>query len=123
MANQSSVTITWRTDIACKSKVNYGGSLGLYSGGVVDNNIVTEHVIKLVGLLPDTKYFYTVGTNTSILQGNADNYFKTLPISSKTYNKPIRILAVGDVAKATVNEEQVRDAFLNYIEGRNERAY
>ncbi|HOZ52793.1 MAG TPA: metallophosphoesterase family protein [Chitinophagaceae bacterium] len=116
MANQSSVTITWRTDIACKSKVNYGGSLGLYSGGVVDNNIVTEHVIKLVGLLPDTKYFYTVGTNTSILQSNADNYFKTLPISSKTYNKPIRILAVGDVAKATVNEEQVRDAFLNYID-------
>lgn len=116
MANQHSVVITWRTDIATKSKVTYGNSPGVSSGGVVNNNLVTEHVIKLSGLMPETKYYYTIGTNTTILQGGVENYFYTHPITSPSYNKPIRILAVGDVAKATIHEERVRDAFLNYVD-------
>jgi hypothetical protein len=116
MATQHSVTISWRTDIPCGSKVMYGPSPGLFSGGVVNNIQVTDHVVKLSGLLPDTKYYYTVGSNAVLLQGDAANYFKTLPMSSPSYDKPIRILAVGDVAKATVYEEKMRYAFLQYID-------
>ncbi len=116
MANQHSITISWRTNLPCGSKVMYGQSPGFFSGGVVNNTPVTDHVVTLSGLAPDTKYYYTVGTNTFLLQGNTSNYFKTLPVTSPLYDKTIRILAVGDVAKGTVFEEQVRDAFLNYID-------
>lgn len=116
MANQHSVVISWRTDIASSSKVTYGNHPGVSSGGVVNNSLVTEHVIKLTGLNPETKYYYTIGTNTTILQGGSENYFYTHPVTSASYNKPVRILAVGDVAKATIYEEQVRDAFLQYVD-------
>ena len=116
MATQHGVTITWRTNFACNSKVMYGQSVGAFMGGVVNNNLTTEHVVKLTGLLPDTKYYYTIGTSNITLQGDTKNYFRTLPLTSPAYNKTIRILAVGDVAKATVYEEQMRDAFLHYID-------
>ncbi len=116
MATQNSIVITWRTDIACNSKVMYGTSLSAFAGGVVNNNLVTEHVIKLTTLNPATKYYYTIGTSTLQFQGNAENCFKTLPLTSSAYEKPIRILAVGDVAKANSNEEHVRDAFIQYVD-------
>ena len=110
-ATKQGVTLHWRTDIPTKSKVRYGTLAGVYSGVVLDNNLVTNHVIELNGLQSDTKYYYSIGTNTTVLQGDTNNYFKTLPISDVQYNKRLRILAVGDVAKATVYEENVRDAF------------
>jgi hypothetical protein len=116
MATSNSVVISWRTDIACNSKVKYGTQFGTYNGGTINNNMVTDHVIKISGLIVSTKYYYTIGTSSIILQGNTENYFKTLPPASASYNKPIRILAIGDVAKATINEEKVRDAFLNHID-------
>ncbi|MBK7764304.1 MAG: metallophosphoesterase family protein [Bacteroidetes bacterium] len=115
-ATNSGITICWRTDIPCNSKVSYGLQYGLYLGGAVDNNLVHDHAIELQGLQSGTKYFYKIGTTTYSLQGNADNYFKTLPIASTTYNKPIRIWAVGDIAKATINQEKVRDAFLQFVD-------
>ena len=116
MATQYGVTMTWRTNMACNSKVMYGQTVGSFMGGVVNNNLTTEHVMKLTGLLPDTKYYYNIGTSNISLQGDTDNYFRTLPLTSATYDKAIRILAVGDVAKATIYEEQMRDAFLHYID-------
>lgn len=115
-ATTSGITICWRTNIACNSKVSYGLQAGIFIGGSINNNLVYDHFIELQGLQADTKYYYRIGTSTYSLQGNAENYFKTLPITSSAYDKPIRIWAVGDVAKATSNEEKVRDAFLNYID-------
>lgn len=115
-ATPHSIVISWRTDIPCNSLVNYGPSPFLFSGGLVNNTPVTEHVIKLSGLNPATTYFYSIGTTTASLQGNGNTFFKTLPIASPAYNKPIRMLAVGDVAKATVNEEWMRDAMLHYLD-------
>lgn len=122
-ATQHSITISWNTDIACNSKINIGLQPGNYTGGIVNNSPTTYHVITLPLLNPDTKYYYSIGTTSLILQGDSENYFRTLPMSNAHYDKPVRIWAVGDIAKNTPNEALVRDMFLHYIDTQYVDAY
>jgi len=61
--SSSSITITWDTDVAATSQVNYGldGSYGSFSN--LSNSLVTSHSVTLVGLTSNTGYhFQVVGT-------------------------------------------------------------
>jgi 3',5'-cyclic AMP phosphodiesterase CpdA len=42
----------------------------------------TEHVVQVTGLLPDTRYFYSIGNANLILQSGSDNFFRTAPLAS-----------------------------------------
>ena len=44
-----------------------------------DTALVTEHKIKLTGLDPNTKYYYTIGSFLDTLAAGAVDYFVTLP--------------------------------------------
>src|SRR5215213_10148118 len=79
LATQSGIIIRWRTDIATDSKVSYGTTAGNLPQSVTDNTPTTDHIVQLSGLATDTKYFYSVGSTSTTLQGDANNYFKTAP--------------------------------------------
>src|SRR3954462_4241706 len=84
LATQTGVIIRWRTDIPTDSKVSYGTSSGNLTSATTDASITTEHIIRVAGLAPNTQYFYSIGSTAQTLQGDANNYFKTLPnIGSK----------------------------------------
>ncbi len=107
----NSIVLRWRTDVTCDSKVLFGTSLS-YGSTKTDAVQTTEHSITLNGLAANTKYFYSIGTSTTHLQGSSINFFKTAPlIGSST---PVRIWATGDFGNGSVAQTAVRDAFAAY---------
>ncbi|MBX3253677.1 MAG: metallophosphoesterase [Chitinophagaceae bacterium] len=114
VATSTSMNVKWRTDIKTGSRVRYGlsqGNLNMTAEDLASDT--TEHEIKIIGLTPATKYWYSVETGSAVLQGNGDNFFYTLPVpgSKSLY----RIAAIGDCGNASPNQVNVRDALLNYL--------
>lgn len=113
MATPNSVIIRWRTNVPCDSKVQFGLSPGLLNQTAFSYGFKTDHEILITGLNPETKYYYTVGNNNTVLASAATNqYFKTHPLHGKE-NK-YRFWVIGDAGTGNNNQRAVRDAFLNY---------
>jgi hypothetical protein len=112
-ATQNSMEVKWLTDQGATSKVRYGTTLGVYTDSVVDLASATSHVVNLPNLQPNTKYYYTIGSATRQLQGDANNNFVTPPVpgSEGKYN----FWLVGDCGNNSTNQKNVRDAFINYM--------
>ena len=75
-------------------------------------------MVTLTGLTTNTLYYYSIGSTTQTLQGDANNYFKTMPIAGST--QKIRIMAMGDMGNNSTNQVNVRNAWqafngTNYI--------
>jgi len=117
VASSTGIMVRWRTDVSARSKVRYGTSPDKLNQSVVDNTILTEHKIKLTGLKPLTKYYYAIGGLKDTLQGNADNYFTTLPEPGKSGHYTLAVL--GDCGDNSINQRHVKEQVLKYI-GKND---
>lgn len=107
----TSIVVRWRTDVTTDTRVNYGTSLN-FGSFKTDAILTKEHSIKITGLNPATKYYYSIGTSNFVLQSGAQNFFKTSPLQGST--APVRIWATGDFGTGTADQIAVRDAFANY---------
>ncbi len=80
-AGTTEATISWQTDEASTSAVEYGTSTA-YGYVTADSTLVTQHTVKLTSLTPDTLYHYRVCSTDA--SGNeavsSDNTFATLPL-------------------------------------------
>ncbi len=108
-ATQSNIIIRWRTDVATNSKVSFGTTAGSLTQSVTDNTSTTEHIVTVPGLSANTQYYYSIGSTTQTLQGDASNYFKTMPIVGST--QKVRVLAMGDMGNNSTNQVNVRNAY------------
>jgi hypothetical protein len=108
-ALQNGIIIRWRSDLASNSKVNYGTTAGNLTQSYIDNTVTTEHVVTLTGLTTNTLYYYSIGSTSQTLQGDANNYFKTMPAAGST--QKIRIMAMGDMGNNSTNQVNVRNAW------------
>ncbi|MEI6950130.1 metallophosphoesterase [Paraflavisolibacter sp. H34] len=93
----TAMTLRWRTDILTDSKVEVGASPDAYTLSASDPERTTEHILRISGLEPDTKYYYRIGTSTYILQGDSTHFFRTAPPANT--NRNIRIAVFGDCGK------------------------
>ncbi len=107
----NSITIRWRTDISCDSKVQYGTSTA-YGSSASDLSATTEHIVTLMGLSSGTKYYYTIGTGSQVLQGDTNNNFITAPVTGAVV--PVRIWAIGDFGNGSTSQDNVCNAYMNY---------
>ena len=96
MGNQSDLTIRWRTNTPTDSRIELGTELGTYPIVFNDATLVTEHSIRVNDLIPDTKYYYRIGSSTEPLQGTFDNFFVTAPPPG---SRKVRIAAFGDCGR------------------------
>jgi chitodextrinase len=84
----SSATITWTTNVAASSQVNYGTTTtyGLNSG--LNATLVTSHVAMLSGLTPSTLYHYqVVSTDSSANQATSGDFtFSTTSTGGQSTN-------------------------------------
>lgn len=112
-ATDTSMVLRWRTDAATRSKVNYGLSPDKLDQSMEALPMVTEHEVKLKGLRPETRYYYTVGSLKDTLQSGPGSYFSTLPV--KTKEGVYRIGVFGDCGALSVNQAKVRDEFTKYL--------
>jgi len=110
--NSGSAVLRWRTDIPSNSKVRWGKTM-TYGKNVTDTNLVTEHQLQLNNLTADTKYFYTIGTTTRLLQGDSANFLRTAPLTTTV--KKVRIWALGDFGNGSADQQTVLNSYLNYL--------
>ena len=113
VGTQTSIIIRWRTDLAENSRVKWGTVFGTYPNIVDSATSTTDHLVKITGLSPDTKYWYTIGSTIQTLQATNTNYFLTLPLTNTS--RKLRFLALGDCGNNSANQVNVRNTFINYI--------
>jgi len=113
MGNQTAVTIRWRTDITCDTKVRYGTTAGNLTSSVSDAIQTSEHEIRVTGLTPDTKYYYSVGTTAGVIEESVQNFFLTAPPVNTA--RKIRITAYGDCGNNSANQVNVKNAYRTYV--------
>jgi hypothetical protein len=114
VATPNSMTVRWRTNVYDRSRVRFGTSPDSLKLQVDDSTLVSEHSIKLTGLRPFTKYYYSVGNLAdTTLQGDASNFFYTLP--EKGSEQLIRVAGFGDCGNNSINQRMVRDQIVKAI--------
>lgn len=113
VATSSSIVVRWRTDVLVKGMVRYGSSPEHLDLTATDSMQATEHKVKLTGLAPRTRYYYSIGSRLDTLQNGQDNYFVTLPIPGT--ESLYRIGVVGDCGNNSINQRNVRDQLTRYL--------
>ena len=109
----NSIVVRWRSDLASDSRVRYGTAIGSLGSTQDDLALSTEHEVKIVGLAPQTRYFYSIGTTTQILEGDdVDHSFVTFPPAGTP--RPTRLWVIGDPGTGTSEQAAVRDAYAAY---------
>jgi hypothetical protein len=113
VGTKDAVTLRWRTNIPTDSKVTWGTTFGTYSNSLTDPLVTTEHKVRITSLSTDTKYFYTIGSSTYVLQSDSSNNFTTLPADNTS--RKMRFIGLGDCGNNSSNQINVRNSVLNYI--------
>ncbi|HTD86755.1 MAG TPA: metallophosphoesterase family protein [Candidatus Binatia bacterium] len=106
----TSIVVRWRSETTSNSRVRYGLSPTSLDQIVTITGTRTNHEVRLIGLSPDTKYFYSVGSSTATLASGSEYYFVTSPRAAK----PTRIWVIGDSGTATANARSVYDQYRTY---------
>jgi hypothetical protein len=108
--SHTNITVRWRTDLGVVGRVRYGVSLADLNLFVDEGASTGEHEILLRNLLPDTKYYYSIGTASTTLAGSNSNYFfVTAPVPATL--KATRIWIIGDSGTGTSSQINVRNAY------------
>lgn len=115
-ANQNQITICWRTDNACDSKIEFGLSPSALTQEVVDPAFVTNHFITINGLSENTKYYYKIGSSSGMISSSYEQSFQTHPQEGST--DTYRFWVIGDAGSAEVEQDLVTQSFLNYNQGK-----
>lgn len=111
--SSTAVTVRWRTSTASDSRVRYGTTQGSLTSFVDDATSTTEHEVRVTGLSPNTRYYYSVGSTTATQAGNdANHFFVTAPTPGTV--KPTRVWVLGDAGTGNSSQAAVRDAYYNF---------
>jgi calcineurin-like phosphoesterase family protein/purple acid phosphatase-like protein/fibronectin type III domain protein len=113
MGSLTEAVVRWRTDTATGSRVRYGLAPTSLSGIADGASGVTDHVVTVSGLSPDTLYYYSVGTATETLAGGDSTFFfRTHPLLGTSV--PTRIWVLGDSGTANASAAAVRNAYIAF---------
>lgn len=116
--SHTNVTIRWRSEGPTDSLVRYGTALAGLCFTNADASSVTDHIATLTGLMPGTKYFYTIGSAAGELAGpDADHFFVTAPVPGSVKNT--RVWVLGDAGTTLPGQIAVRDAYENFTGARH----
>jgi hypothetical protein len=109
MANSTSLTVCWRTDLPGTGRVRCGTEEKALTLTFDEAQPATDHEVRLTGLTPATRYFYAVETDGAALAGGAEFHFFTPPAEGA--DVPVRFWVLGDPGTANIAAQVVRDAF------------
>ena len=111
------IVVRWRTDGTSEGLARYGTTPDNLSFEARDARLVRNHEVAIKGLLPETRYFYSVGSPTETLAGaSGDLSFVTAPLAGS--RRLVRSWVIGDSGTADANARRVRDAYRGSEGGR-----
>lgn len=117
LGTPTSVIVRWRTAVATDSMVRYGTVPGALSSVASMAAATTEHAVRITGLAPHTRYFYSIGSTTSPLAGgDLDHTFVTAP--PRGARASTRIWVLGDPGTANADARRVRDGAMRAMHWR-----
>lgn len=115
----TSVVVKWRTSTATQTIVKYDTNYNSLSQTASDLTPKTEHEIEIMGLSPDTKYFYQLNHSSGVLEAKSpDLFFKTHPVVGTSHSSNFWILGDAGTAGDLSYPQHaviVRDAYYSYI--------
>ena len=120
MMSSNAATIRWQSKNQFKGVVNYGIKSNQLNKTQYEDNVGEEHEVRLTGLKPATKYFYSVGDGKNENIKGIDFWFKTSPNINASSDKSTRFWVTGDQGYPNIIQDQVRDAMLGWVK-RNPR--
>ena len=103
----TSIVVRWRSQARTDSRVRYGLSAANLDHATTVSGSGTNHEVRVTGLLPNTKYYYSVGSSTNTLASGSDYFFVTSPAAAK----PTRIWVIGDSGTATAQARSVWEQY------------
>jgi Calcineurin-like phosphoesterase len=113
-ANDTSIILRWRTNIATASTIDYGISTTSLLNTVTDPSSVTEHAFFINSLNAATQYYYRIRTSTdTLIFPSSSIYFKTYPIPGTA--APLTAWILGDCGTGNNDARNVRNAYYDYI--------
>ncbi len=122
LAAPSAITVRWRTDTPTDSWVRYGTNSANLDQQAGSGGSSTGHIVRVTGLVPDSRYYYSVGTSAEALAGGStDFFFRTPPLSGTP--KATRIWVIGDSGTGNANAAAVRDAYLAFTGSRGQELW
>lgn len=104
LADESGVTVVWRTDSPGVGAVRFGLP-GALTGRVVESAATTTHVVRLSGLTASTRYAYALEQDGAPLLAGEDLSFRTYP--ARGAPEPFRFFAWGDSGDGSVRQARV----------------
>lgn len=129
MANHNSIVIRWRSSQTVAGRVRFGTSPDQLVSHMDETVARLDHVIRLTGLSPYTRYYYSVGsagdsltpenseiTSFSPAPAAADYTFRTSPLPGTAADTRVWIL--GDCGRGTQAQANAREAYYGFIGGR-----
>lgn len=140
LATHNSIVVRWRTSQSVVGRVRYGTSPTNLDQSLDESSAKTDHEVKLTGLTPYTRYYYSVGSSfdtltpevtdiTSVKTGNtgsvaftfptptaADYTFRTSPVPGTA--TPTRIWVVGDCGRGSATQAGGRNAYYAWMGSR-----
>lgn len=115
MATPDSIVVRWRTDVPTATQLRYGESLDDLNETITDVTETTEHEVVVPMLEPATRYYYSVGTPDSKLEGGSTHYFTTPPPHGTP--QTTRIWVIGDSGSNTYKSAEVTAEYLAFADG------
>ncbi|PSL30425.1 metallophosphoesterase [Dyadobacter jiangsuensis] len=113
VATPTSIVIRWRTDKPSESVVKIGSSSQSLGQTFADNTPVTEHEVKVTGLQAETRYYYSIGSQSAVLQTGDHNYFQTSAVAGKPGKYRFGLL--GDCGTNSIIQDEVRARMMDYL--------
>jgi len=114
----TSVTITWDTDEVADSYIGYSESTSTYTHEQGTPAMVTSHSVDVVGLQPDTTYYFQVKSKDPSGNQQLDTGYQFTTDSSGGSTPVISNIQIVDVgsntAKITWSTNQSSDSFVEY---------
>lgn len=105
------VIVSWRTDVPSDTRLAYGPSITQLDSTISDPLAAVDHQVAVPGLEPATRYFYSIGTSSTVLAGaDPDHWFETAPAGND--RSFTQIWALGDSGTGDANSAAVRDGYL-----------
>jgi acid phosphatase type 7 len=109
VSTPESIVVRWQTGTGVIGKIFYGTSLASLNQNITESeNEEIYHEVKIPGLKPGTKYYYSVDGST---KGNEDLYFITAP--EKGSSTPVRIWVISDFGQTTTADNPRRFETIN----------
>lgn len=111
--SETGIIIRWRTDTPGPGTLYYGDKPGFFEHQIREPGSSTEHVVKISGLRPAKRYYYSIHDSSGEIAGGRQYYFQTSPQRDEMTST--RIWVLGDPGGQSGKvARKVRDSYLQH---------